>query len=161
MKTKGITGIEADGNFRDPMRVFMEYPWRTEYVCNCAEHVFIVTVLRSIGSILMRILNSSTCVTVHTFQGSGVSPSWTVAALFRNLLNSWNYQERNLRQVISRLSLVAIPNWFLFPSHINLICRDGAGNISTIISNAIERLVMVVLPELASVSNCISVICLI
>lgn len=50
--------------------------------------MFIRMVLAKMGSILVRILTPSTCVTVHTFHCSGSELSGSMAALSRNLVSN-------------------------------------------------------------------------
>lgn len=87
MNTRGITGIEADGTSKSPMRVSMRVPCWIERVCNWAKHVFMRIVLRRIGIILVKTFTSSTCVTVQTFHfPAPFVPLGRTAALSSNLL---------------------------------------------------------------------------
>lgn len=57
------------------------------------------------GIILVRILNSSTCVTVQTLPGSGVDPLGRIAALSNNLITKVDCTCFRIRIHIVRIEL--------------------------------------------------------
>lgn len=87
MKTNGITGMEGAGNWRWPRLLSMiwVFPCSTENVWSCAKQVFMMMVLMKMGSILVMIFTSSTCVTLQTFHGCGSTSFGRIEALSRHL----------------------------------------------------------------------------
>lgn len=91
MKRRGITGRDGVGTLKPKRLGSMVTPCWMEKVWSWARHVFIKMVLKIIGSILIMILVSSTCVTVHISHGPSMAddgPSsglFTIAALSKNL----------------------------------------------------------------------------
>lgn len=86
MKMRGMTGTDGAGTSKLPKWRSMDlFPCWTEKVWSCAKQVFIMMVLNRMGSILVRTLTSSTCVTVQTFHGSALVSLPSMAALSRQL----------------------------------------------------------------------------
>lgn len=103
------TGTEPAGMLKLVPRLrSMMVAWLMKKVDNCANEIDRAMVDAHTGRILIKHLNSSTCVTVHSFQRLFWLPSGSVttAALSKNL------QDRDNKQIIS-IELLEIYTYIL------------------------------------------------